>query len=682
MSRCYQCMKEYEEEYEICPYCGSEKSPRPKELYFLAPGTVIAGRYEIGISIGSGGFGITYKAWDNILSKVVAVKEYYPAGMVNRVPGERKLIIYSGNREKECAAGKTRFLDEARNMAKFNTHPNIINVYDFFEENNTAYIIMEYLSGVNYKEYIKEKGGKVSPDKALEVTQAVLSALSEVHKSGILHRDISPDNIFMCSDGHIKLIDFGAARFSAKDEDKTRSVILKPGFAPPEQYQTRSRQGPWTDIYAVAATLYRAVTGMLPEESVNRAEEDLLTEPEKFCPELSHNLNNAIMRAMALQYELRFQSAEEFQKALQGEAAIRNVGKELRTRKLRRFVSIAVISAAALAGIYICLKVVERRKAAAAILEPAEISVWICADENETVSEKRAVFEEALSEFQKEYPQISVELQCMEKEEYEGNVREAIEQETLPTLFESTFVRTEDFSCLTDISAVFDFIEAGDYWFLEKYTQMFPGRKQIPLTFLMPVIYYNTLVNPEDKQVGELVEEGDFLVCREGFLTWYSLYRTENPLMGFSLPEEAESAWELVEDKVQFLSGQKACLIADTSVYSWVQENMPGIYGVGFWEADGMIGCFCDCFSISMTASEEEKAAAIQVLVYLLADSAQDICYVQNGDSLPLNKRVYDSYVEINREFEDLQKSFSKVKMTGEEQGNVDAWMAERILQR
>lgn len=340
MNRCCQCMREYGDEYDLCPFCGTEKDAAPKELYYLAPGSLIADRYEIGVSVGSGGFGITYKAWDRTLSKVVAVKEYYPAGMVNRVPGQKELIVYSGSRERECAAGKVRLLEEARNMAKFNTHPNIIHVYDFFEENNTAYIVMEFLEGVSFKEYIKEQGGRIPLEKALDVTRAVLSALSEVHKGGILHRDISPDNIFVCSDGRVKLIDFGAARFSAKDEDRTRSVILKPGFAPPEQYQTRSRQGPWTDIYAVAATLYRAVTGVSPEESVNRTEEDLLAEPKQFCPEMSDNLNNAILRAMALRYELRFQSAEEFQRALEGETFIRNVGKELRARKIRRALSI------------------------------------------------------------------------------------------------------------------------------------------------------------------------------------------------------------------------------------------------------------------------------------------------------------------------------------------------------
>lgn len=359
--RCLQCMKEYHSDYEMCPFCGYVQNTEPKELYFLRPGTVIADRYVVGVSIGSGGFGITYKAWDRTLSKIVAIKEYYPAGLVNRVPGEKKMIIYSGSRERECANGKVRFLDEARNMAKFNTHPNIINVYDFFEENNTAYIIMEFLDGENYKEYIKKQGGRVSVDKALEVTRAVLEALSEVHKSGILHRDISPDNIFICRDGRIKLIDFGAARFSSVENAMTRSVILKPGFAPPEQYQTKSKQGPWTDIYAVGATLYRAVTGNVPEESVNRVEDDQLTDPKKFCPELSQNLSIVILRSMAILPELRFQSTADFLNALDSGGNIKDVRKELKFRKMRRLVSIVGVSVVVLTGAIFCLRILNEK---------------------------------------------------------------------------------------------------------------------------------------------------------------------------------------------------------------------------------------------------------------------------------------------------------------------------------
>ena len=159
-------------------------------------------------------------------------------------------------------------------MAKFSQHANIVNVYDYFEANNTAYIVMEYMDGISLKDYLKKMGGKVSPAAALEIIRPVMEALKAIHAEGVVHRDISPDNIFILKNGQVKVLDFGAARLSVGDEEKTLSVVLKPGYAPPEQYRSKSRQGPFTDIYALGATLYRMLTGMAPEESVDRLVDD------------------------------------------------------------------------------------------------------------------------------------------------------------------------------------------------------------------------------------------------------------------------------------------------------------------------------------------------------------------------------------------------------------------------
>lgn len=680
MIRCLNCMQEYEGQYDMCPYCGSDRNIKQKELYFLQPGVMLASRYEIGVSIGDGGFGITYKAWDHALAKTVAVKEYYPAGLVNRVPGAKEVIVYSGRREKECMTGKLRFLEEARNMAKFNTHDNIVNVYDFFEENNTAYIVMEFLDGVNYKEYLEKRekeNKKASVEEALQVMKPVLMALSEVHMSNILHRDISPDNIFLCKDGRIKLIDFGAARFSAKDETTNVTVILKPGYAPPEQYQSKGRQGPWIDIYASGATLYRVVTGTVPEESVNRplnkTDQDTLVPPEVLCPEISHNLNNAILRAMARQPELRFQSAEEFWEAISGEATVRDVEKELKRRKTRRFVSIAAISAGVLAGTLICMRVVDQRKAEAAILDPADITFWVCANSGETVEEKQEWMEEALESFREEYPHVTVAVSCIDEQEYETKLLEAINEGNGPTLFDSSCLGPEEYGYFEDLTEVFHFIDTSEYHLLNRYRDFFPSEKQLPLSFSMPVIYYCTLANPEEKKVEELVEEGNFLVTLDGYFTWYNLYSGKEPVKNFeNWPLAIEE--NCISDGEDFLQLETACLLADSSWYGWIQKNMPGIYEMAFWQDEGMIGAFHDYLSINAEASSEERAAAIQVLVYLLADKAQDVMYVQNGNTLPLNKKVYKAYVETNGEFKDLDAGIKKVTMAGEQQVLLDKW--------
>lgn len=684
MKRCYSCMKEYEDAYDMCPYCGHTQDEPPKELYFLHPGTVIADRYIIGVSIGSGGFGITYKAWDTVLAKVVAIKEYYPAGLVNRVPGEKKVIIYSGSRAKECANGMVRFLEEARNMAKFNTHPNIINVYDFFEENNTAYIIMEFLDGVNYKEYIKQQGGRVPVEKAVEVTQAVLEALKEVHKSGILHRDISPDNIFICNDGAIKLIDFGAARFSSTEDERTRSVILKPGFAPPEQYQTKSKQGPWTDIYAVGATLYRAITGNVPEESVNRVEEDQLTDPEKFCPEITHNLSNIILRAMALLPELRFQTTAEFLDALNSNANVKDVRKELSFRKKRRFISIAALSVVVLIGAFICFRVLNQKKAAAAILDEAQITVWVPADTTDA-AEEQSVFVAAIEQFVTDYPQINVDVVCMEREEYDTRLQEAMKNGNLPTLFESSHVDSSEFDKLGDVSDVFSFVDKSQYYFYEQYKAYFPSKKQLPMAFNVPVLYYNTVLH-ENEEVPTLLQQGTAVLTADNVLTAYNLYGSAEAITSLQNWKESEAlnawlndsvkkdGWSYGEAEKQFLDSKYPCILSDSAFYNDVQKNMAGIYKMELLTGKDVVGSFKDCYSIDKNASDAEKAAAIQVMVYLLTDTAQDICYVQNGTYLPLNKSVYGAYVGVNTEFEELSNGFDNLIFAGEGQYTLDKW--------
>ena len=175
-------------------------------------------------------------------------------------------------------------------MAKFSQHPHIVNVYDFFEENNTAYIVMEYLEGVSLKNYLKSVGGKLSIADTLQIIDPVMDALKAIHKEGIVHRDISPDNIFILPDGRIKVIDFGAARLSMGDKEQTLSVVLKPGYAPPEQYRSKSKQGPFTDIYALGATMYRMVTGEVPEESVDRLIKDEIKLRESWSPNCRKNM--------------------------------------------------------------------------------------------------------------------------------------------------------------------------------------------------------------------------------------------------------------------------------------------------------------------------------------------------------------------------------------------------------
>ena len=269
MKYCLFCMRPAEEGAAHCPHCGKRQEYTAPE-YHLLPGTVIGGKFMIGAALGEGGFGITYVGVDVNLQIRVAVKEYFPNGYANRSSTASAGVSISSSLERQeiYEKGKSRFLDEARTLAKFTDEAGIVHVRDFFEENNTAYIVMEFLDGITLKDYVK-KNGLLTPAQAVELLAPVMQSLRKVHTENLIHRDISPDNIMVLKD-RVKLLDFGAARSVSAEANKSLSVVLKPGYAPEEQYRSKGQQGPWTDVYAMSATVYKVITGVTPDDSTQR----------------------------------------------------------------------------------------------------------------------------------------------------------------------------------------------------------------------------------------------------------------------------------------------------------------------------------------------------------------------------------------------------------------------------
>lgn len=313
--RCLGCMEEFDGQFEVCPFCGYIQGTPAREAYHIAPGTVIKKRYLIGRVLGSGGFGITYIGYDQVLEKKVAVKEYLPTEFATRMPNQTKVTVYAGDKREQFLAGMNKSLDEAKRLAEFQQTAGITQVYDFFEENNTAYIVMELLEGETLKDKLK-RDGKMTVEEALPIVLAVIGALKEVHAKNMIHRDIAPDNIYLLKNGEVKLLDFGASRQVTTTHSKSLTVILKLGYAPVEQYQSGGNQGPWTDVYALAATFYKMITGVRPQESPERRIKDTLKEPSKLGVQIDKNVENALMNALHVRIEDRTKSAEEFEQAL------------------------------------------------------------------------------------------------------------------------------------------------------------------------------------------------------------------------------------------------------------------------------------------------------------------------------------------------------------------------------
>ena len=289
-----------------------------ENLYCLRKGTRLIGRYTIEDVLGQGGFGITYLGMDELHKKKVAIKEFFPQGIVTRnIEYEDTVTVTLVGEKENYDKGKERFLKEAQTMAMFSKDKGIVKALDFFEINNTAYIVMEYLEGVTLKQYLRENK-RIDAEDLVELLVPLIEALDEIHSQGLIHRDISPDNIMVLPDGRIKLMDFGAARDYTEFGEKSLSIVLKPGYAPPEQYQTHGVQGPWTDIYALCATMYKCITGENPPDAIDRLVDDHLKKISAFGIPVLPQIEEAIIKGMSVAAKDRYQNVGDFCEDLYG----------------------------------------------------------------------------------------------------------------------------------------------------------------------------------------------------------------------------------------------------------------------------------------------------------------------------------------------------------------------------
>ena len=313
---CLWCMHETLEN-GVCSHCGMGTGWKQEPPFALPPGTILHGRYMVGRVLGHGGFGITYLAADLQEEKTVAIKEYLPSGLCTRQAGSTQ--VKSTGEQEDFRYGLEKFLDEARTIYQLQGIRGIITVEKLYEENGTAYYTMEFLDGGDLRHRLDAEGGKLPWQEVLTLLHPVFTALEQVHRAGITHRDISPDNIFLCRDGSVKLLDFGAARSMLQGRSQSVDVILKRGYAPEEQYYTRGHQGPWTDVYALGCTIYHCITGCVPPEATERAYRDECKPAAELCPGLPERVNEALKKAMAVEAGFRFGNVTDFRCALYGE---------------------------------------------------------------------------------------------------------------------------------------------------------------------------------------------------------------------------------------------------------------------------------------------------------------------------------------------------------------------------
>ena len=309
LSKCLGCMEDFRG--YPCPGCGYDPAKDKHMEYALPLQTILYGKYLVGKVLGQGGFGITYIGWDIALERKVAIKEYYPSGQVSRSPGTRNLTWYTTEAAEQAHRdGIQMFLKEARKMSKVDGIPGVVRVLDLFQENGTAYIVMEFIEGVTLKAKLQQTG-PLPWEQVRELFLSVIQTMAQVHKAGLVHRDLSPDNIMLLPDGSVKILDLGAAKDLSINSGASSMQVAKSGFSPLEQYTQRGGSGPWTDVYSMAATIYYTLTGKLPPNAIDRLETDTLSWDFPVLNQLPAQARETLQKALAVTAKNRLQTMDE-----------------------------------------------------------------------------------------------------------------------------------------------------------------------------------------------------------------------------------------------------------------------------------------------------------------------------------------------------------------------------------
>ncbi len=303
---------------DVCRYCRAPELEPDASGLFLPPRTIVGGKYLLGRILGHGGFGVTYLGWDLTLERKLAVKEYFPQQFATRAAQGPEVVPYSGEHREHFATGLKKFLAEGRALVRFQEHPGIVSLLDFLEANGTAYLAMEYVEGQTLKAFLSEQPGERLPATAgVAVMMPVLDALRAVHAAGLVHRDVSPDNIYIARGGQVKLLDFGSVKDALREHSQSIDIVIKRGYSPFEQYQKSGKIGPWTDVYAAAATLYRVLTGRTPPDSAERMSQDTLEPPSQLgVVDLPPPAEAALLEALAVSPSNRLGKIDDLQQPL------------------------------------------------------------------------------------------------------------------------------------------------------------------------------------------------------------------------------------------------------------------------------------------------------------------------------------------------------------------------------
>lgn len=663
---CISCFKPLNNDKK-CSYCGRLQLEEKRVHHGLAVGTMLNGRYLIGEILGFGGFGITYKAFDVQLNQIFAIKEFFPNAISTRVPGTKDLIVY---KKEEFEFGKRIFIEEAKNTGKFFDSKNIVKVFGYFEENNTVYYVMEYLDGVNLKDFIAQNGGSLDVATTVEITNGILNGLKEIHTAGFIHCDMTPDNVMLTVDDRIVIIDLGAAKYS-NIKDVNQETIVKMGYSPPEQYQGNAKLGTYTDMYALGAMLYKMLTGILPDESLDRESEETLEIPSKVNPDIPKNLDGLCMRAMALDKGLRIQNTKEFKAGLNGKI-YRIPEEEKRIRKLKTtfsFATVAVIMALCI-GLGIAFRGANSEvNLNKYIKEDTTVEIWVPYTQNE--EETKKTYDAVFEAFQKELAeneskkklksQIDIELVYVSEYQYAELLYEAYLNGEMPDVYR-TDLANSDYDSI-DLSWVENKIIKDNYALGNEIKDY---KYSLPVSANCDVLYVNRKFD-KDNELSYAYNADDLKSVAETLIG-------NNDMVALSvsnscMAEERVGVTGTFKDPMIIFVGEKSL------AYVGKLSDLPTIkygYQSGLMNEKASISWFTmmpypdgiynftpgEVWSVNANGTESHQYASMYALSYLLSDNAQEILYIENESYMPLNKNTLDVYVNETHQNDNLEYLF------------------------
>lgn len=635
MHLCLSCFKE-KGNYEVCPYCGYVIETKVTQSGYLQPGMILAGRYIIGLVVGVGGFGITYKAYDAKLDMVVAIKEFYPSGIVSRRPADTHVEIFTSSQEDTYHNMLGRFLEEAKNMAKFSGESDIVKVIDYFEENSTAYIVMEYIEGMLLKTYLKEYG-VIPQESAVPIFLSVLKTVEKLHAKGIIHKDLSPDNLFVLEDNQTKLFDFGAANFQDRNDEEYHEVIIKAGFAPPEQYRKDNTPASTLDIYAAGALLYEMITGQCPLEATDRILNDELIRPSEMGVQIDENLERAILKAMALDPAQRFQSAKEFYDTV---AESRRVELPVEKKGKRKYliiqgVMLGILSVVAVvAGTLFYRYKIDLRNYVPD--EDTSLKVWLVQD---TAAEQEEIARNIKSGFEERYPEAEVQITFVPVDEYEQKLINSSLEER-PDVYCTDYKGTSSIIENADLTPIVKHLDSVMYLFEEQYEESYPKKDQIPTGFQIAMYYRNLSKTDKTETVPNSIQLEQVNIAVEDESCQWILPKNTNKKKKKVLQTMVKK-----ETDLNAVVGSLTCW-SEVQKYTVSGKRSCELGIIPILEDKELLCTFQNVYAVKKNENKNQEKTAMLFLYYMLGTTVQREIGLKQNDVLPVNAKAYREYMD------------------------------------